>query len=166
MQKQVLPQFSAGPVLDRNGNSQKVSIGTLDSCSQLCPSVYCVLSRFWSCYYLNIVYSYYMFYWQPYFDDSSASTLVFLITAFYHSLSSQTRPKRHSTQVDNRSPPCHPRCPLRCPTTTKAEGSQVVTVKGNEQQRDFADEAWTKLKCYPLFTLIFYLLGTLPNCID
>jgi len=58
----------------------------------------------------------------------------------------------------------------RCPTTTRAGESQVVTVKGSEQLRAFYGrglKAKSANHCslfFPFF--FFYLLGTLPNRID
>lgn len=102
---------------------------------------------------------------QTYSDDRSAFPLCFFSTTIYHSQPVQPNPPQYYSKV-GQALVQQPTLPLqaspRCPTAARAGGSQVVRVKGSEQQRDRRGRKEEKKRQL----LFFYLLGTLPNCID
>lgn len=105
--------------------------------------------------------------WQPYFDDSSASTLFFSSTAFYHCQPVQPKPVWSDRQAGRqvyRSPPCHSRCPPH---------SEGWREPGGYSKREWTTEGlcrWglktNQKKCYPsaiFFTFLVHCLTVLTS---
>lgn len=94
------------------------------------------------------------------------SPLCFFSTTIYHSQPVQPNPPRYYSKVGQAGVQ-QPTLPLqaspRCPTAARAGGSQVVRVKGSEQQRDWRGGKQEKSASFYFFTFLVHCLTVLTS---